>query len=60
VNGAAASCYASTVRPLIEKLQGQSLSLREIAVELNQRNVQTPRGGKWHAQQVANILHRVV
>jgi DNA invertase Pin-like site-specific DNA recombinase len=57
---AAANRYASTVRPLIERLQGQNLSLRKIATELNERNVQTPRGGKWHAQQVANVLQRAV
>lgn len=63
----AASRYASTVRPLIEKLRAEEVgegeekkkrSLRSIAEELNLRNVKTARGGVWHAQQVANVLQR--
>ena len=57
-NRAAATRFADTVCPLIEKLRREELSLRGIAAELNQRNVRTARGGKWQAQQVANILRR--
>jgi len=50
--------HATTVRPLIEALQGQGLSLRRIAAELNARNVKTARGGSWHAMTVRNVLQR--
>lgn len=59
-NRASAIRFADTVRPLVEKLRREELSLREIAAELNQRHVRTARGGKWQAQQVANVLRRAL
>lgn len=54
----AANRFADTMKPLIEKLQGEKLSLRDIAAELNRRLIPTARGRQWQAQQVANILQR--
>lgn len=34
-------------------------SLSGIAVELNQAGILTPRGGKWHASSVRNLLSRI-
>lgn len=50
--------HAETVRPLIEQLKGQGMPLRQIAAELNARNVKTARGGAWHAMTVRNVLQR--
>lgn len=55
---AGAARFADTMKPLIEKLQRENLSLRGIAAELNRRSIPTARGGQWQAQQVANILNR--
>jgi DNA invertase Pin-like site-specific DNA recombinase len=53
-----ANRFADTLRPLIEKLQAEKLSLRGIAAELNRRSMPTARGKQWQAQQVANVLDR--
>ncbi len=55
---AKADRHAETVRPLIEQLKGQGMALRQIATELNARNVKTARGGAWHAMTVRNVLQR--
>jgi DNA invertase Pin-like site-specific DNA recombinase len=55
---AEANRFADTMRPLIEKLQRESLSLRGIAAELNRRSMPTARGKQWQARQVKNILLR--
>lgn len=57
-NAEKADTYAANVLPLIEALQGQGLSLRGIAAELNARHVRTARGGDWHAATVRNVLAR--
>jgi DNA invertase Pin-like site-specific DNA recombinase len=36
----------------------QPLSLRKIAIALNDRGISAPRGGKWHASQVRSALAR--
>jgi DNA invertase Pin-like site-specific DNA recombinase len=56
---AEANRFADTMRPLIEKLQRESLSLRGIAAELNRRTIPTARGRQWQARQVANVLERI-
>lgn len=58
VGVAKADRYAETLRPLVEQLKAQGMALRQIAAELNARNVQTARGGAWHAMTVRNILLR--
>jgi hypothetical protein len=34
-------------------------SLHQIAAALNARGITTPRGGKWYAKSVANVLARM-
>jgi DNA invertase Pin-like site-specific DNA recombinase len=49
---------ADNVLPIIRDLQGQGLSLRLIATSLNERGVETSRGGTWAATTVRNVLAR--
>lgn len=51
--------YHGTVRPLLQDLHQQGLSLSAIARELNRRKVSTARGGLWYATTVQNILGKV-
>jgi len=53
-----ADLLAARVRPFIERLQGKGLSLRGIAMELNNNGMATPRGAQWTAQAVKNALQR--
>ena len=53
---AKADQFRSGVRPLIERLKGNGMSLRQIAEELNARRLPTPHGRRWHASSVRNVL----
>jgi DNA invertase Pin-like site-specific DNA recombinase len=56
---AEADRYAANVLPIIKEAQkAGAKSLRQIAEALNARGVATARGGRWHAQAVANVLTR--
>jgi len=48
--------FQASVRPIIEELRGEGMSLRGIAADLDRRSVRTPRGGKWTAKAVAAVL----
>jgi hypothetical protein len=48
--------HAENVLPMIEQIRAGGASLRQIAAELNAREIKTERGGKWHATTVRNIL----
>ena len=50
--------FAEDVRPLVEELQGDGRSLREIAGELNRRKIPAARGGVWGPSAVRNLLLR--
>lgn len=50
--------FASNVLPIIQPMKERGLSLRAIADALNTRGIETARGGKWAATQVADILRR--
>jgi DNA invertase Pin-like site-specific DNA recombinase len=50
---------ARRVIPTIQALQGQGLSLRGIAAELNAMSVKTPRGKLWTPTAVKNALARI-
>jgi hypothetical protein len=51
--------FAANVRPIIREVQrAGATTLREIADALNARGVGTPRGGRWHAMSVKNVLAR--
>ena len=39
-------------------LRERGLSLRAIAAELTAKGVKTARGGRWQAEQVAELLRR--
>ena len=56
---AAANHHAANVLPVIRAIQKSgATSLHQIADALNARGVATPRGGKWHAKSVSNVLAR--
>jgi len=50
--------FAANVLPLVKELQSEGMSLRRIAATLNERGVQTARGGAWAAATVRNIITR--
>ncbi len=51
--------YAANVLPIIREAQrAGATTLREIAAVLNARGITTPRGGRWHATSVKNLLAR--
>lgn len=58
-NKAGADAFARNVLPVIEAIKRTgTTTLSGIAAELNARNVQTARGGRWEAMQVSRILKR--
>ncbi|CAO4181329.1 recombinase family protein [Methylorubrum extorquens] len=58
-NKAGADAFAQNVLPVIESIKRQgTTTMTGIAAELNARNVQTARGGRWEAMQVSRILKR--
>lgn len=55
-----ADSYAYNLSPIITDLRAKgSVSLLSIAKELNERHIQTPRGGKWYPSSVRNLLARL-
>lgn len=57
---AAAADRADQLRPVIEDLRARGItSLPAISSALNEGGFVTPRGGKWHASSVRNLLTRV-
>ena len=57
---AGADSHAARLAPVIADLQAQGItSLLGIAKALNDRHVQTPRGGQWFASSVRNLLLRL-
>jgi DNA invertase Pin-like site-specific DNA recombinase len=58
-NEAAADQHAAIVLPIIRQIKrAGATTLREIANALNERGVQTARGGQWYATTVLNVLAR--
>ena len=58
-NRAAADAFAANVRPMIEALRASGVtSFAGLATALNERNVRTARGARWHATSVRNLLER--
>jgi DNA invertase Pin-like site-specific DNA recombinase len=50
---------AANVLPIIREVQkAGAVSLHQIADALNKRGVSTPRGARWHAKSVSNVLRR--
>jgi DNA invertase Pin-like site-specific DNA recombinase len=57
---ASADRFAENVRPIIDKIRAAGItSLHGIAAELNERQIRTGRGGRWHATTVRNVLMRM-
>jgi DNA invertase Pin-like site-specific DNA recombinase len=51
---------AADIAPIIQHIRGQGrVSLRELAIGLNERHIRTPRGGAWHPTSVKNLLARL-
>jgi DNA invertase Pin-like site-specific DNA recombinase len=54
-----ADANMANVLPIVREIQkAGGASLHQIADALNARGVSTPRGGRWHAKSVANLLAR--
>jgi DNA invertase Pin-like site-specific DNA recombinase len=59
VRSAVAEKRAADLLPVIRHIQGAGASsLRDIAAELNEKGIPTPRGGDWSAVQVSRVLSR--
>lgn len=57
---AKADRHARYLKPFIEAFQSEGItSLGSIAQRLNEREMLTPRGGKWHKTSVKNLLSRI-
>jgi DNA invertase Pin-like site-specific DNA recombinase len=57
---AGADAYAQQLAPVVRHLQSEGLtSLPKLAAALNEREMVTPRGGKWHPSSVRNLLARL-
>jgi DNA invertase Pin-like site-specific DNA recombinase len=51
--------HAANVLPIIREIQrAGATSLHKIAEALNARGISTPRGGRWYAKSVSNVLAR--
>ncbi len=57
---AAAVERAMQLKPVVQPLVDQGLSMRDIASELTRRKIKTPRGGAWHPQLVSRVVERFV
>jgi len=60
VRGARADQRAADLRPILEDLREHGrTSLRALAEGLNERNIPTARGGRWHPNTVRRVLERL-
>ena len=58
-NRSAANAFARKLRPVIRGLAGEGItSVRKVTEALNERGIETPRGGRWHPTSVARLLAR--
>ena len=55
---AQADAFAARVRPLVDDLRGQGMSLLQIAERLETEGVETARGGAWTADAVRRVMQR--
>jgi DNA invertase Pin-like site-specific DNA recombinase len=57
---AKAESHAAALGPVIEELRAEGItSLERTAVALNEREIRTPRGARWYASSVRNLLDRL-
>lgn len=52
--------YAARLAPVLTELQGQGLSLAQMAAALTQQGIQTARGGRWTPSGVRAVVQRRV
>ena len=52
--------HALNLRPVLDTLSAEGItSLGQIAEALNERDMVTPRGGRWHKSSVRNLMARL-
>lgn len=51
--------HAQHIWPTIKAYRDAGSTLQQVADELNRLDIQTARGGKWHASTVSNIVKRI-
>lgn len=51
--------FAAAVGPMVQEMRWAGASLREIARDLTEKGIQTPRGARWTASAVRGLLERV-
>lgn len=57
---AKAADHAADLAPIVKALNAEGItSLGALAAALNDRGMQTPRGGQWHKTSVKNLLARI-
>ncbi len=57
---AQANAHAADLGPTVAALRDAGVtSLSGMATALNERGIRTPRGGRWHASSVVNLLSRL-
>ena len=54
-----ADAFAAGVGPMVAEIRRTGRSLRQIAAELVEKGIRTPRGGQWSAAAVRAVLARV-
>lgn len=54
-----ANTFAQRMKPQLDRLKAAGMTLAEMAEDLNFYNIETARGGEWHATTVRNILMRL-
>lgn len=55
-----ADTFVKSLAPVLDELQSQGhTTLRQIASVLNDRGIQTRRGGRWHVSNVQSLLARI-
>ncbi len=50
---------ARRLAPVLTELQGEGMSSRQMAAELNARGIPTPTGAQWHPQTVLRVISRL-
>jgi DNA invertase Pin-like site-specific DNA recombinase len=51
-----ANRFRETVSPLVRRLRGDGLSLRQVAAELNARGIKSARGKRWQPASILGVL----
>jgi DNA invertase Pin-like site-specific DNA recombinase len=55
-----ADAHAARLRPVVDRMRREGHnSLERLAAALNAEGMVTPRGGRWHASSVRNLLERL-